>query len=211
MVGKDTLVFRQKYQVDLPGFFLLMRVFYGSPFFPFAGRQINRSNVNVKMLSLTSTKGSDNSMNHNTRFWEVKSLNEMTEEEWESLCDCCGQCCLHKIEDPDSGEIFYTYVACQYLDLDTCQCMFYENRLELVVTCVKITAENFDRMHLLPNTCAYRRLSEGKRLPDWHPLISRDPSAVHHENISIRGKVIPEQNIREQDFEEFIIDESNKE
>jgi len=148
-------------------------------------------------------------MNHIGQFWEVKSLKEMTEKEWESLCDCCGQCCLHKIEDPDTGKIYYTCVACEYLDLDTCRCLFYDKRLELVDSCIKITAENFDRMHLLPPTCAYRRLSEGKKLPDWHPLNSKDPNAVHNEDISIRGKVVPEQNIHHEDFHEFIIDQTD--
>lgn len=149
-------------------------------------------------------------MNSNDRFWEVKSLIEMSEDEWELLCDCCGQCCLHKIEDPDSGQIHFTCIACHYLDLETCQCLDYESRLDQVDTCVKITAENFSRMHLLPETCAYRRLSEKKPLPDWHPLNSRDPEAVHRQDISVRGKVVPELNVPIDRFEDYIVSSTDE-
>lgn len=142
----------------------------------------------------------------NRPFWKKKLLEEMTDQEWESLCDRCGQCCLHKIEDHETGEIFHTVIACRLLDLETCTCMDYENRMELVDDCLKITPINFNRMYLLPETCAYRRLSEGIPLPEWHPLITKNTEAVHEADISVRGKVISEENVHPDDFEEYIKD-----
>ncbi|MCP4752993.1 MAG: YcgN family cysteine cluster protein [Proteobacteria bacterium] len=138
-------------------------------------------------------------------FWESKGLEDMTPEEWESLCDGCGQCCLHKIEDGDTGEILYTYIACRLLDTGRCRCTAYENRLDLVSECLKITPVDFNRMHLLPDSCAYRRLSEEKNLEWWHPLISKNPYTIHQANISVRGKVIPEQNIPPDQFDKYIV------
>ncbi len=139
-------------------------------------------------------------------FWETKSLAEMTFEEWESLCDRCGQCCLHKIEDDDTGEVFHTIIACRLLNLDTCTCENYENRMEEVTECLKITPVNFSRLYLLPESCTYRRLSEGKTLPSWHPLHSHDLESIHRAGISVRGKVISEEHIHPDDFEAYIKD-----
>jgi uncharacterized cysteine cluster protein YcgN (CxxCxxCC family) len=138
-------------------------------------------------------------------FWEAKTLYEMTQTEWESLCDRCGQCCLHKILDESTGEILYTSIACRLLDHETCNCTNYENRLELVEDCLKILANDTDRLRLLPESCAYRRISEGKPLPSWHPLISKDSEAVHRADISIRGKVISEDYVHPDDFESYVV------
>jgi len=140
-------------------------------------------------------------------FWEIKSLDEMSFEEWESLCDRCGQCCLHKTEDESTGNVFHTIIACRLLDLEQCCCSDYEHRMDQVAECLKITPVGFKRMHLLPESCAYRRLSEGKPLEWWHPLISNDPETVHLADISVLGKVLSEDNIHPDDFETYMTDQ----
>ena len=128
-------------------------------------------------------------------FWERKTLAEMTADEWESLCDGCGRCCLKKLEDTETGEIAYTDVACRLLDRERCRCTRYSARTEIVPDCVKIDATNRDTMRWLPTTCAYRRLAEGKGLEWWHPLVSGDPSTVQRAGISVRGRVLSEQSL----------------
>ncbi len=142
-------------------------------------------------------------------FWETKSLDQMTLEEWESLCDGCGQCCLHKIIDNDSDDVLYTYVACRLLDLETCRCTSYKQRLKLIADCIKIEPRKFSRMHLLPESCAYRRLSERRKLEPWHPLISNDPKSVHHADISVRDKAVSEKNIHRTQFYRFLINKED--
>ncbi|KPB01171.1 YcgN family cysteine cluster protein [Ahrensia marina] len=122
-------------------------------------------------------------------FWEEKTLAEMTAGEWESLCDGCGKCCMSKLIDDDTDEIYYTTVACRLFDPVTCRCADYENRQKKVSDCVKLTPENVGEIAWLPATCAYRLLNEGKPLFDWHPLISGDPESVHKADISMRGAV----------------------
>ncbi|MHA1544676.1 MAG: YcgN family cysteine cluster protein [Alphaproteobacteria bacterium] len=128
------------------------------------------------------------------RFWEAKSLAEMSAEEWEALCDGCGKCCLHKLEDDDTGEVHYTAVACRLLDLKTIRCTDYENRRRLVADCLRLDSQNTAAFKWLPGTCAYKRVSEGKGLADWHPLISQDPMSVHKAGVSVRGKIISERD-----------------
>ncbi len=134
-------------------------------------------------------------------FWETKSLDEMTEDEWESLCDGCARCCLHKVEDENSGQVYYTYISCKLLNTDDCQCKAYDKRFDLISDCLKIKPTGFTRMHILPETCAYRTLYEGRKLEWWHPLISNDQNSVHQANISVRDKVIPEDNIHPDDIQ----------
>lgn len=138
-------------------------------------------------------------------FWEVKSLSEMNHHEWESLCDHCGKCCLLKLEDEDTGVVYYTGVSCRYLDTTTCECGEYKARLELVPDCVRLTPDNIDAFKWLPHTCAYRLLSEKKPLPDWHPLISGDPSTVVQAGVSVRDRVIQEDYVHEEDLTQYII------
>ncbi len=130
-------------------------------------------------------------------FWEAKSLEEMSATEWEALCDRCGQCCLIKLEDEDTGDIAVTRLACKLLDIGSCRCSNYENRRDHVDDCVKLTPEDARRLNWLPKTCAYRVIGEGRRLPWWHPLVSGTPETVHEAGISVRGSAISEKKIPE--------------
>ncbi|AAX74800.1 MULTISPECIES: YcgN family cysteine cluster protein [Brucella] len=122
-------------------------------------------------------------------FWQTKNLNQLTRSEWESLCDGCGQCCLHKLQDEDTDEIYWTSVACTLLNPETCQCRDYPNRKKTVPDCIFLTPEIVDEVDWLPVTCAYRLVAEGSDLYWWHPLVSGSPETVHEAGISVRGKV----------------------
>ena len=137
-------------------------------------------------------------------FWKRKRLDEMTAEEWESLCDGCGKCCLHKIEDEDSGDIAFTNVACRYLDLNTCRCSDYANRQKNVSDCVRLTPALVPTLRWLPDSCAYRLVAEGRDLFWWHPLVSGDKATVHAAAASVRGDVISEDDVA--DLENHIQD-----
>ena len=127
-------------------------------------------------------------------FWKTKSLAEMTDEEWESLCDGCGRCCLVKLEDEDDGRIHFTDVGCRLLDGQTCRCRDYENRSARVDDCVRLTPENLASLNWLPPTCAYRLLANGGELYWWHPLVSGDPETVHAAGISVRARVAADED-----------------
>jgi uncharacterized cysteine cluster protein YcgN (CxxCxxCC family) len=128
-------------------------------------------------------------------FWQSKRLEQMTVQEWESLCDGCGLCCLIRFEDEDSGEIIPTRVSCKLFDTDLCRCKDYENRKKTVPDCIKLTPWNVDELTWMPKSCAYRRLQEGRGLPDWHPLVTADPESVHEAGVSIRGEVVSEETL----------------
>ena len=123
-------------------------------------------------------------------FWETKSLGDMTPAQWESLCDGCAKCCLEKFEEEETGRIVYSQVACTLLDLGTCRCRDYPNRAKIVSDCVTLTPAELVRPQWLPETCAYRRLAEGKPLPAWHPLITGDWGTVVRAGHSVGGRVI---------------------
>lgn len=130
-------------------------------------------------------------------FWKHKSLAEMNRDEWESLCDGCALCCLHKVQDDDTGEVFYTDIACRLLDLETCRCTDYTNRAKEVVECLVLVADQPEAFQWLPASCAYRRLSKGQDLPDWHPLITGDPGSAHSAGASIKGFAVSENETTE--------------
>jgi len=122
-------------------------------------------------------------------FWEEKTLQEMNSQEWESLCDGCGLCCLEKIET-EAGEVYFTDVACRLLDTKTCRCKDYSNRSKKVKDCVKLSAKNTAAFDWLPATCAYKLIHNGKDIPAWHPLISGNKESVHAAGISVKNRII---------------------
>jgi uncharacterized cysteine cluster protein YcgN (CxxCxxCC family) len=130
------------------------------------------------------------------RFWETKTLAQMSPQEWEALCDGCGKCCLIGLEDADTGEIYLTDVSCKLLDGATCRCKDYPNRKAKVPDCVQLTPDNVGELSWLPRTCAYRLIHEGAPLKSWHPLISGDPESVHKAGVSVQGKVRSETSVR---------------
>lgn len=138
-------------------------------------------------------------------FWNTKTLEDMTAEEWESLCDGCGRCCLHKLEDIDTGLLFYTDVACRLLDGETCRCRDYANRTTLVSDCLVIESIDSARHAWLPRSCAYRTLAEGRPLEWWHPLVSGNPDTVREAGISVAGRTVPEEAVPVEAYEDYII------
>jgi len=140
------------------------------------------------------------------RYWERVPLKNMTLKEWEALCDGCGRCCLNKLEDPDTGEVALTRVACRLLDGETCRCAQYDIRHQFVPECIRMTPATIEQhAYWLPKTCAYRILFYGGALHDWHPLISGTPQTVHDAGISVQGWTVPEFEVPEEEWEEHII------
>lgn len=139
-------------------------------------------------------------------FWRRKPLAEMNAQEWESLCDGCGRCCLIKFDDELSGRILFTNVACRLLDIDTCRCTDYVHRTERVPDCMDLRPPDPQRYRQLPDTCAYRLLAEGEDLPWWHPLVCGTPAEVIRAGISVSGKVLSEEYIHPDQLVDHIID-----
>lgn len=138
-------------------------------------------------------------------FWQDKPLAAMSASEWESLCDGCGKCCLVKLEDRDSGEIFHTNVTCKLLDIHTCRCSQYETRQDTVTDCISLNKENIRSLNWLPETCAYRLVEQGQSLPSWHHLVSGDSESVHSYGASLRGWVVSERDVEDKHIEDHII------
>jgi len=142
------------------------------------------------------------------KFWQRKSMEQMSQKEWEALCDGCGKCCLNKLEDEDTGEVALTRIACRLLDDSTCRCAQYDIRHQFVPECIVMTPSNIkEHMYWLPQTCAYRLVHEGRDLEPWHPLISGIAQSVHDANVSVQGMTIPEFEIADEDWEDHIIEE----
>lgn len=155
-------------------------------------------------------------------FWETKKLNEMNLTEWESLCDGCAKCCLNKFIDDDTtdeasellptdyideGEqIFYSNIACHLLNEKSCQCSKYEQRTTLVPDCVRLTQDNLEGVFFMPPSCTYRRLQEGRGIPSWHPLLHKGKkTAMHKAGMSVRGKIVKDNEISIEKFEDYIV------
>lgn len=136
-------------------------------------------------------------------FWETTPLARMSREQWESLCDGCGLCCLVRFEDAESGEIIPTRVHCRLLDAATCRCSDYATRKHHVPDCITLTPRLVARLKWMPKSCAYRRLHEGRGLAEWHPLVSGDPESVHRAGVSVRGQTLSESEL---DCEEDMVD-----
>jgi len=139
------------------------------------------------------------------RFWERIPLKQLNEQQWESLCDGCCQCCAHKLQDDDTDEIFKTNVVCQYLDSDKCHCTVYPDRHRYVPDCIKITPENAGSLPWVPETCGYRRVALGKPLPKWHPLETGESGSVRTAGAVVTGKVVSEADVDDDDLEDFIV------
>lgn len=139
-------------------------------------------------------------------FWDEKNIDALTSAQWEALCDRCGRCCLEKLTDRKTGKVFYTSVPCRLLDVGRGTCRAYARRTLIVPACRQLTPSNLTECRWLPQTCAYRRLAEGRSLPAWHPLVSGDPASVHHAGISIRDlplqTALPDTN----DLTAYIVD-----
>ncbi|UGY13076.1 YcgN family cysteine cluster protein [Bradyrhizobium septentrionale] len=139
-------------------------------------------------------------------FWKTKTLEEMSNAEWESLCDGCARCCLEKLEDEDTGRIYFTHISCKLLDAGLCTCKDYPNRSDQVPDCVRLTPENVRTLNWLPPSCGYRLVAEGRDLYWWHPLISGDPNTVHEAGVSVRGRVQgTEIDVNDADLEDHIV------
>lgn len=138
-------------------------------------------------------------------FWLHKSLAKMTAEEWESLCDGCGLCCMVRLENEDTGEIDLTRLSCRYLDRESCKCSDYANRSSNVPACITLKPLMVKTLSWLPESCAYRLIDEGKPLHSWHPLVSCDSESVHKAGISKRGILVSEDTVPEEAWEDYII------
>ena len=138
-------------------------------------------------------------------FWQTKALAEMSAEEWESLCDGCGRCCLLKLQDDASGEIQHTAVACRWLNLNSCRCRCYSERHQRVPDCVEVNAANVSNLGFLPASCAYRRVAEGRGLAWWHPLVSGDPATVRTAGIAVGDKAVSEAGVHPDELDRYIV------
>jgi uncharacterized protein len=137
-------------------------------------------------------------------FWKDKTLEQLTPEQWEALCDGCGRCCLQKLKNPTTGKVYYTWVACYLLDIHQCRCSDYQRRHQLMPACILLKPANILRLRWLPRTCAYRLIAEGKPLFDWHPLVSGERDSVHAAGISVRGRAISEAYVHPDDVQNFL-------
>lgn len=139
-----------------------------------------------------------------TEWWQ-RPLEALDRAQWEALCDGCAKCCLHKLEDEDSGEVVYTKVRCRYLDEDSCRCSDYDRRSVLVPNCIQLDRSNVDDLDWLPMTCAYRLRAAGQPLPEWHHLLSGSRDSVHSAAVSIRGRAVSDEYVHPDGYDEHII------
>jgi uncharacterized cysteine cluster protein YcgN (CxxCxxCC family) len=175
-----------------------------------AKRERRRTDAN--MFETMRERGSDDAVwaadGEERPFWETKRLEHMSPEEWDSLCDGCGQCCLNKVEEEDTGKIYLTRLSCRLLDLNSCRCKDYENRFARMPDCLSIDIKAVKKLKWLPESCAYRRVNEGRGLAWWHPLVSGDPETVHQAGVSVRGWARSEKGVPEDEIARYIIGEA---
>lgn len=138
-------------------------------------------------------------------FWLRKSLAELDAQEWESLCDGCGRCCLVKLEEEESGEVYQTDVVCQLFDCEAGGCSDYRNRQSRVDDCLQLTPASVATLSWLPDSCGYRRVHERRPLPSWHPLVSADRETVYRAGASVRGRVVSELTVASDELEDRIV------
>lgn len=139
-----------------------------------------------------------------SRFWEDVPLHRLDRAQWEALCDGCGKCCIHKLEDEDTGELHPTNVACRLLDRRTGRCSDYKHRHAYVPECIRLTPAKLEKLDWLPESCAYVLRAQGKPLPEWHYLVCGDREAIHRAGASVRGWTISEDDAG--DLELHILD-----
>jgi uncharacterized cysteine cluster protein YcgN (CxxCxxCC family) len=139
-------------------------------------------------------------------FWEANGLDALTPAQWEALCDRCGRCCLEKLTDRKTGKVFYTSVPCRLLDTEMGTCRNYAERTAAVPSCQRLTPATIAACRWLPQSCAYRRLAEGRSLPDWHPLVSGEAASVHRAGISVRGLALRTDLPAHYDLADYIVD-----
>ncbi|MCH2191123.1 MAG: YcgN family cysteine cluster protein [Gammaproteobacteria bacterium] len=141
------------------------------------------------------------------RFWESKTLFEMTHEEWESICDGCAKCCLTQLQDDETEQLVFTNIACDLLNDNTCLCQDYDNRSDIVPSCVTMDAGNVEQAaEFAPPTCSYRLLLQGESLPEWHHLITKDKNTIHDKNRSVQGRVVFQREVEEDDYEDHVVE-----
>jgi len=149
----------------------------------------------------------NNNCGEDEPFWRTTLLEDMTLEQWESLCDGCGRCCLIKLEDEDDGDIYLTKLSCRLLDCGTCRCSDYANRHSKVPDCLAISPDSVREIGWLPSTCGYRRVAEGRDLAWWHPLVSGNPETVHEAGISVRSFARSEDHVPVSEWAAYIIED----
>ena len=169
----------------------------------FGSRKLTFSGTGYQIAEKKMADEADN--DDGLPFWRTKALEEMTDAEWESLCDGCARCCLNKLEDEDTGRVVYTDVGCSLLDGESCRCSEYVHRSDKVPECVRLTPHEVRTLTWLPTTCAYRLVAEGRDLYDWHPLVSGDPDSVHSAGVSVRGKTVREQDWPVEEWQDRIV------
>lgn len=138
-------------------------------------------------------------------WWNEKPLAELSSQQWEALCDGCARCCLHKLEDEDDGQVYYTGIRCRHLDEQACRCTDYPNRSVLVPNCIRLESDSVSGLDWLPATCAYRLRAHGQPLLPWHPLVSGDADSVHRAGISIRGRCVSDEYVHPDGYDEHIV------
>ncbi|MFT2111584.1 YcgN family cysteine cluster protein [Marinomonas sp. 2405UD68-3] len=138
-------------------------------------------------------------------FWKTTKLEDMTSDEWESICDGCGKCCLQKIEDTDTQEIFFTRLSCAQLNIKTCQCSVYSTRQEVVPNCITLTPDSIDQFKWLPDSCSYRVLQSTGELPNWHPLIVGSQKEMVLQGLTVTKYAENETTVDEEDWDLHVI------